>query len=184
MSPVSTSRRVLKALQECLQHPSSQDDRQRSPQTRAWSLQVLQVRQVGLQRSLQVRQVGLSDRTPLIVPGAPVLLDSFEGVRQGDPFGSFLFSVADRPIVESLQAHLGDDFIIVAYLDDTYVLSRFSDPLDRISEFFSRPESSLQLKLGKCKTLGMDYIERERDGDVGDVCRTGERQASPPYQEG
>lgn len=99
-----------------------------------------------------------NDRTPLIVPGAPFLLYSSEGVRQGDPFGPFLFSVAYRPILEALHAHLGDDFIIVAYLDDTYVLSRFSDPLDRISEFFSRPESSLQLNLSKCKTLGMEDI--------------------------
>jgi hypothetical protein len=98
--------------------------------------------------------------TRLIVPGADLThrLYSSEGVRQGDPLGPFLFSVAYRPLLESLQATLGDDFIIVAYLDDTYILSKSVDPLALVSEFFSRPDSCLQLNLNKCKTYELDGI--------------------------
>jgi hypothetical protein len=105
-----------------------------------------------------------NEPTPLFVPGAPASsppLVSSEGVRQGDPIGPFLFSVAYRPTLEALQQALGSDYLVVAYLDDTYVLSRFIDPMDQISEFFSRPDSSLELNLSKCKTFDMEDIRRE-----------------------
>jgi hypothetical protein len=102
--------------------------------------------------------------THLIIPGAdpddPPLL-STEGSRQGDPFGPFLFSIAYRSIVEKLQRELGDDFLVVAYLDDTYVLStRDEDPLPTISKFFERDDCKLELNLSKCKTTSFADIRK------------------------
>jgi hypothetical protein len=46
-----------------------------------------------------------------------------QGVRQGDPFGPLFFSAAYRPVLERLRDQLGDRAVVVAYLDDTYLLS-------------------------------------------------------------
>jgi hypothetical protein len=102
-------------------------------------------------------------KTRLIVPGdtSPRVLYSSEGVRQGDPIGPFLFSVAYRPILESLEAELGSDFIVVAYLDDTYILSKSIDPLPLVKSFFNRPDTCLDLNESKCRTYDIERIQEE-----------------------
>jgi hypothetical protein len=97
------------------------------------------------------------DSSQLFVSGASDdsdPLNSSHGVRQGDPLGPFLWSLAYPPILDRLEKFLGEEeCLIVSYLDDTYILSRSQDPLPKVVEFYSRPENCLQLNQSKCKTV-------------------------------
>jgi hypothetical protein len=100
----------------------------------------------------------------LLVSGSPddaADLLSSHGVRQGDPIGPFLWSIAYRPIVERLENFLGPNFLIVSYLDDTYIFSRSNDPLPQVIEFFNQAGNELKLNASKCKTVPLEVIRKE-----------------------
>jgi len=67
------------------------------------------------------------------------ILQSATGVRQGDPLGPLLLSLAIRPLLDRLSTFLGTDHLVLAYLDDVYVLSPTQD-LASASEFASTLE--------------------------------------------
>jgi hypothetical protein len=55
-------------------------------------------------------------------------LASVEGARQGDPLAPLFFSLAIRPTLEALQKAL-PNAVIIAYLDDIYILNIAETPL-------------------------------------------------------
>jgi hypothetical protein len=102
----------------------------------------------------------------------PIIIPSSEGVRQGDPLGPLLFSVAIRSKIAQLQqegASEADD-IVTAYLDDITILSSRGDLLPRIEELFSprpgadRPPDGLILNMTKTKVTQMSELI---ESDVG-----------------
>ena len=63
------------------------------------------------------------------------VLESAEGVRQGDPLGPFLFSLGLRPLLEKLKANVcaeDETAVVLAYLDDIFVISKRVDLMDSI----------------------------------------------------
>jgi hypothetical protein len=84
--------------------------------------------------------------------GQQHLLLSSQGVRQGDPFGPLFFSLGIRTLLDRLSAHLGPHRLILAYLDDVYILSHDSQVLADVSSFFDNQAASLRLNLAKSST--------------------------------
>ena len=84
--------------------------------------------------------------------GQQHLLLSSQGVRQGDPFGPLFFSLGIRTLLDRLSAHLGPHRLILAYLDDVYILAHDSQVLADVSSFFDNQAASLQLNLAKSST--------------------------------
>ncbi|CAD6969592.1 unnamed protein product, partial [Tilletia controversa] len=88
---------------------------------------------------------------------------SQQGVQQGDPFGPFFFSVSIRNLIKRLQAFLGEDCIVVFYLDDGYIFSKEAGTLERVKEFFrgeseAKRSCGLELNEAKCKEMSKTEI--------------------------
>jgi hypothetical protein len=89
------------------------------------------------------------------------IIKSAQGVRQGDPLGPLLFSVAIRPLITRLIQHLGPNRLVIAYLDDMYVLSTDSTALADCLDFFDKEDSSLKLNTRKCATVDLDSVRMD-----------------------
>jgi hypothetical protein len=64
--------------------------------------------------------------TSSLVLGSPEgrhIIISAQGVRQGDPMGPLMFSLGIRSLLRDLASTLGPDRLILAHLDDIYILS-------------------------------------------------------------
>ena len=83
------------------------------------------------------------------------ILQSATGVRQGDPLGPFLFSVAVRPLLRQLELTLGDNHRILAYLDDWYILSTTPGTLDKVYTLMDSQDTALKLNRDKCKEIAL-----------------------------
>jgi hypothetical protein len=77
---------------------------------------------------------------------------STTGIAQGDPLGTFLFSLAIHPLLVSLSSSTTDS-VLFAYADDIQLLSTL-DKIDTFTESLETAASSLGLTLNrdKCKT--------------------------------
>lgn len=93
--------------------------------------------------------------------GAVEVLDSSQGVRQGDPFGPLFFSVAIRRTLDDLVRHLGPDRLVLGYLDDIYILSSDDMAFEEVQDFFDGRGSSLRLNVNKSKSYALDDIRDE-----------------------
>ena len=97
---------------------------------------------------------------PLVVAGprepdgeerATVELHSSEGVRQGDPLAPLLFSAGIRPYLEQLKAALGPEHLVLAYLDDVFILSKAEGDVVQVAEHVAA-ESGNGLRLNVAKS--------------------------------
>ena len=92
------------------------------------------------------------------------IIESSQGVRQGDPLGPFFFSLAIRATLEGLQRDLtneatGPPPILIAYLDDIYIASAARIPLSRLETLLEN--APISLNASKSKTTSVRQIRTE-----------------------
>ena len=80
-----------------------------------------------------------------------VIINSHEGVHQGDPLGSALFSMAFHPHLSSLQSQ-HQKVIVLAYLDDVFLLGTSKKVLTAPSDLSSSLANiGLKVAENKCE---------------------------------
>ncbi|GFZ44382.1 hypothetical protein JCM24511_02104 [Saitozyma sp. JCM 24511] len=66
-----------------------------------------------------------------------------------------------RQLLDDLASTLGPERLILAYLDDIYILSNAPNALEEVQVFFSARQPSIQLNMAKSKTIALQEA-RER----------------------
>lgn len=110
------------------------------------------------------------------------ILQSSQGVRQGDPFGPLFFSIALRPTLDFLCQSLGPSTQTLAYLDDIYLFSRDSEVLSKTIQLLADREHVIKLNKQKCKQVSFDDIRHEGFKMLGTM--VGSREARLEFLEG
>jgi hypothetical protein len=87
--------------------------------------------------------------------GATHSLYSAPGVQQGDPLGPLIFSLGIRQLLDDLASTLGPERLILAYLDDIYILSNDPNALEDVQAIFAAPQPSIQLNMARSKTTAL-----------------------------
>lgn len=87
-------------------------------------------------------------------------LQSAQGLKQGDPLSALLFSVGLRPYLGALIEELGPSAMVVAYLDNVFVLSSDPDMLDKVLDSSSSLGCPISFNQAKCKTIALDSIKQ------------------------
>jgi hypothetical protein len=85
--------------------------------------------------------------------GTTYSLSSAQGVRQGDPLGPLMFSLGIWALLADLSTTLGPHRLILAYLDDIYILSNDPNALEDGQAFFSARQPPIQLNMAKSKRM-------------------------------
>ncbi|TIA67872.1 hypothetical protein E3P91_04199, partial [Wallemia ichthyophaga] len=106
--------------------------------------------------------------TPLIVNDSKstVTVESSEGVKQGDPMGPLLFSLAAKETLQQLQRQLEGRATLMAYLDDIFLFAK-EDVMDEVEDFFKNVTCGLQLNRKKCSVVAWEDIRRDGYGMLG-----------------
>lgn len=86
------------------------------------------------------------------------VIQSRQGVRQGDPAGPALFSCGLRPALEAFIESLGPGRKVIAYLDNVYIFSTDGNALRDAQAFFEGWPKTLKLNARKCKSVSLDEI--------------------------
>ncbi len=89
--------------------------------------------------------------------GSPVIIQSEEGIHQGDPLGPALFSTAIHPILSDLQ-NSNPSIRVLAYLDDVFMVGLPQDVLSALDDLRPAFEAiGLSIANHKCKIYsGLD----------------------------
>ena len=116
---------------------------------------------------------------PLVVAGprepdgeerATVELHSSEGVRQGDPLAPLLFSAGIRPYLEQLKAALGPEHLVLAYLDDVFILSKAEGDVVQVAERVAAESGNgLRLNVAKSHVYTREQLAAEGMPILGTV---------------
>ena len=116
---------------------------------------------------------------PLVVAGpregnreerATVELFSSEGVRQGDPLAPLLFSAGIRPYLEELQGALGPEHLVLAYLDDVFILSKAEGDVVQVAERVAAESGNgLRLNVAKSHVYTREQLAAEGMPILGTV---------------
>lgn len=85
-------------------------------------------------------------------------IKSVQGVRQGDPLSSALFSLGIRPFLERLIEHMDEHCLVLAYLDDIFILSADEHTLNKTLAFFESDNAPVSLNAAKCSTIPLSSI--------------------------
>jgi hypothetical protein len=72
--------------------------------------------------------------------------------------GPLMFSLGIRSLLRDLASTLGPDRLILAYLDDIYILSPDELALEQTLAFFDERQPSIRLNPAKCKSLALEDI--------------------------
>jgi hypothetical protein len=99
--------------------------------------------------------------TSSLVFGSPEgrhIITSAQGVRPGDPMGPLMFSLGIRSLLRDLASILGPDRLILAYLDDIYILSPDDQALEQTLASLDERQPSIRLNPAKCKSLALEDI--------------------------
>lgn len=76
------------------------------------------------------------------------------------------------------MAHVGDHRLVLAYLDDAYILSTDNAALTDTYSFFEQETTSLELNKGKCASVSFDDIRRDGFELLGTVVGPAEARLS------
>jgi hypothetical protein len=72
--------------------------------------------------------------------------------------GRLMFSLGIRSLLRDLASTLGPDRLILAYLDDVYIISPDDLSLEQTLTFFDVRQPSIRLNPAKCKMLALEDI--------------------------
>jgi hypothetical protein len=89
--------------------------------------------------------------SPLLIrsPGGVEIIESSNGVRQGDPMSTLWYSMSIRDAVKDLQDMLGPEYLVLAYLDDIFVLAPSAARYGDVLAHFATPHSPMRLNPDK-----------------------------------
>jgi hypothetical protein len=104
---------------------------------------------------------GCTSSLVLSSPEGRHTITSAQGVRRGDPMGPLMFSLVIRSLLRNLASTLGPDRLILAYLDDIYILSPDDLALEQTLAFFDERQPSIRLIPAECKTLALEGIRTD-----------------------
>ncbi|GFZ52259.1 hypothetical protein JCM24511_10032 [Saitozyma sp. JCM 24511] len=79
----------------------------------------------------------------------------------GRSCGPLMFSLGIRSLLRDLASTLGPDRLILAYLDDIYILSQDDWALEQTLAFFDERQPSIRLNPTKCKMLALEDIRTD-----------------------
>jgi hypothetical protein len=102
--------------------------------------------------------------TPLLSGNGEVICQSSTGVRQGDPLGPALFSIALQPILLKL-AEAFPNIKILGYMDDTTLLGPQDDLLEALT-FIAEESTAIGLQVNRQKC---HLLSRSAPADLQDV---------------